>query len=145
MLIFWKNLEILFLNIFKFWVKKKFLQPICTDFIEIPKWKISKSEASASTSRWHIEYSKNWCYFCRRLRRTRYLPGKLAVSAQELLIPFYITASIHQRFSLMSIYARNIRAFSRIFWNGIFFDDTVRGIEIRVIIYFYLVIMIFKF
>lgn len=104
MLIFWKNLEILFLNIFKFWVKKKFLQPICTDFIEIPKWKISKSEASASTSRWHIEYSKNWCYFCRRLRRTRYLPGKLAVSAQELLIPFYITASIHQRFSLMSIY-----------------------------------------
>lgn len=84
--------------------EKKFLQPICTDFIEIPKWKISKSEASASTSRWHIEYSKNWCYFCRRLRRTRYLPGKLAVSAQELLIPFYITASIHQRFSLMSIY-----------------------------------------
>lgn len=59
------------------------------------------------TSRWCIiEYSKNWCYFCRRLRRTRYLAGKLAVNARELLIPFYITASIHQRFSLMCIYAR---------------------------------------
>lgn len=90
------------------------------------------------TSRWCIiEYSKNWCYFCRRLRRTRYLAGKLAVSARELLIPFYITASIHQRFSLMCIYAHISKHpclrshLSKWYSTFVFFNDTVGRVKYK--------------